>query len=825
MNKFIRAALFALTVAMNGIGTYAATVDDEITTVEPSWIEVDLESAGTLGVEVLYKVDVLNDVEYLRVSGPMNSSDWTSVKNMGNLKKLDLSAASCTEVPASQFSGRSAFNEIILPEGVTSIGKSAFQGSGLTEMTIPSTVSDLGREAFQDCKSLKVLNFPKQSKFSVIPQEFCRSCPIEELVLPEGVTTISSDAFYYCENLVAVTLPETLEYIGSMAFYHASALNYIDLPDNLATIKSHAFSYSGLKKVVLPKKITELGVYAFESCKSLEELELSASMLAYTYSFQHCSALKKIISPAATPPTVEGTFSNVNMSQVTLCVPSFAVVNYKLDSFWMQCGSIEGGITSDYWYVNSDLTLSGERRMEGTPDVTVGANGRFTISGSSSQAFNVLEFNSTFDYNNNRRATQPAQIINRCESVTANRLSTTFDNLRYNEWHFITVPHEVKVSEITHSDATAQFVFRYYDGESRAANGTGASWKDVDADGVLQPGIGYIMMTDKQGSLTFPATTSGIADFFAVSDITIAAEPWASENAANAGWNYVGNPYPSFYDLYYTGLVCPVTVRTGGNNYTAYSLIDDNVVLYPYQAFFFQNSGDEGTLTFPLQGRQFTTEIARPALSPAMSGDAARSLFNFELRAGEKSDRTRVVLNADASEIYEAQRDAAKFFSEDPANPQLWTVNAHGDALAINERADNGSSVALGLYLPEAGEYTLALTRCDGLAAIYDAQSGQTSEITVDKPYVFSASEAGSVERRFSLVLNPGETTAVSGVAVDRSADIRGNGREISADADFTVFTADGRVVATAAAGCTVELLPGAYIVNAAGTSTKCVVK
>ena len=50
-----------------------------------NWIDIELAKAGTLGVEVLYKVDVLNDVELLKVTGNLNSDDWTAIKNMKNM--------------------------------------------------------------------------------------------------------------------------------------------------------------------------------------------------------------------------------------------------------------------------------------------------------------------------------------------------------------------------------------------------------------------------------------------------------------------------------------------------------------------------------------------------------------------------------------------------------------------------------------------------------------------------------------------------------------------------------------------------------------------
>lgn len=91
-----------------------------------NWIDVELTKAGTLGVEVLYKVDVLKEVELLKVSGNLNSDDWTAIKNMKNLLGLDLSEAKFNSVPGYAFDGLSNLSYVVLPEGPTSIGQYAF---------------------------------------------------------------------------------------------------------------------------------------------------------------------------------------------------------------------------------------------------------------------------------------------------------------------------------------------------------------------------------------------------------------------------------------------------------------------------------------------------------------------------------------------------------------------------------------------------------------------------------------------------------------------------------------------------------------------------
>jgi hypothetical protein len=61
-------------------------------------------------------------------------------------------------------------------------------------------------------------------------------------VLPEGVTRIGDQAFYYSESLESINIPASLVTIGEEAFYSCRALTQLVIPETVNTIKSSAFS-------------------------------------------------------------------------------------------------------------------------------------------------------------------------------------------------------------------------------------------------------------------------------------------------------------------------------------------------------------------------------------------------------------------------------------------------------------------------------------------------------------------------------------------------------------------------------------------------------
>ena len=113
----------------------------------------------------------------------------------------------------------SGVTEVVIPEGVTSIGKYAFlHCRWLTRIVIPEGVTSIGEKAFSGCKSLS------------------------NLVIPESVTSIGWGAFAVCSSLTSLIIPEGVTAIGREAFYSCSLLTHLVLPDTVKSIEEDAFS-------------------------------------------------------------------------------------------------------------------------------------------------------------------------------------------------------------------------------------------------------------------------------------------------------------------------------------------------------------------------------------------------------------------------------------------------------------------------------------------------------------------------------------------------------------------------------------------------------
>ena len=267
-----------------------------------------------------------------------------------------------------------------------------------------------------------------------------------------------------------------------------------------------------------------------------------------------------------------------------------------------------------------------------------------------------------------------------------------------------------------------------------------------------------------------PATATGKAPALVSDDVATPLKTYAAVNAADASWNFVGNPYPCHYDTYSMELAAPITVWDYNNRtYRAYSPIDDGYVLRPMEAFFVQKPASLSQILFPKEGRLFTAEAEHTDAARSAESDSRR-LFDLVLTDGNRTDQTRVVANQQASVSYEPQRDATKFFSsESPV--QLFTLDKEGNQLAINERPlTEADAVALGFTATAPGIYTISLRRGNGMLLLHDALTGQTVDLG-QQDYIFTIDEPVSTSQRFRLTIGSSESTSVDAIAAQKGRD------------------------------------------------------
>lgn len=787
-----------------------------IKSIESQYMTINLSAPGTLGVEALSHVNTLPEMHYLRLTGKMNASDWNDISKMTGLWAIDMTNVDIETIPASAFTktairfvdfptklktiGSNAFDNrfltgpLVLPEGLDSIGKEAFQENYITEVTIPESVRGIGQAAFYDnqtlqsatlnnnmetivrslfnnCKKLAVVHGGKNVKNLVYRAFYgCDSLRSIKDVVP---VTIDREVFYNCQKLDSINFSR-IKSIGYDSFYQCYSLKEADLT-TLTSIDNRGFiACTGLKKVTLGNDITTIKSDAFYLCHALEEVVLGSSINSLeTDCFKSDqNKLKRVYITAPAPPAV-GSTPFYSPTSVTLYVPEYAMVSYKLDNYWSQFTKVEPNPNQpDKVNLYKKLELTSNARIPNSPDIFLGSRGALIVNGDNAQTFGNYTQYMTIAENTS------ASLISRCKQMTSTSSQFNF-YLGSGYWYYLCMPFDVKRSNVILPKGTSLAV-RYYDSESRATNGATGNWKDVAADAVLQTGKGYIFRLSSSGNVGFPATDETHNAIFRSEAITTPLVQYPAVESANAGWNFVGNPYPCFYDIYYMDFASPITAWDVDNRtYKAYSAADDEFVLSPQQAFFVQKPELVDAITFQPAGRQINKTIDHSALAKrraASNKQVQRKLVDVSLTCADRTDRTRVVVNANASDDFCADNDAVKMMAYE-GTPQIYTI-AGADQLAVNEGAHRSGSVALGMYLPADDTYTIAIDRNELGAKLLDYG------VEVEMPYTFSAAE-GYADDRFTITFET-STTGINTIATD-------------AKTDDAIYTIDGRRVSNTA--------------------------
>lgn len=811
------------------------------------WITVNVEKNGEFAQTYIEMTDANWALGmYVKITGTLNTTDLQNINNFTSLRKLDLSEAEFTGLPNSFLESKSTLMEVYLPEYLTSIPQHAFRYCSALSLVSAPGVTSIGINAFYSCSKLSDFDL---SKVRTISQNAFYGCSqfnptdlsslnsigsgafydtaIRELVIPEGVYSISSSAFSNCTRLSKVTLPNTITTIGSQAFYNCSSLSSINLPEGIYTVGYAAFyQCSKLSEITLPSTLESIGSYTFEGCSSLLSVK--------------CKAI--------VPPVGNGTFtSGIDLNHCTLYIAPFTIDAYRAAEYWSSfyiMKPLEEPVKNIYINrpMTFDLLSEDNAVLQENPNMTLdysssydyyGNNvGQLTASGDGTLSAGVFKILHSFArrYNgsdNDYRTT----LVNNAENMRADSVLCSIQ-FEKNRWHFISFQYDVQMEDIFGVNNT-DFVIRQYDSENRASgDGTTSNWKNVPADGVLKAGKGYIIQVANNSENENGNTNSAIVRFpsrntvtknnlFTSNNIIVPLEEYPAEFAHNRSWNLVGNPYPCYYDMHYlmNDFSTPI-VLWRGTNYQAYSPIDDDIILRPNESFFVQRPLDAEQMVFGVEGRMHYSQAYNTNLTPGIYGAPAlsrsvsdRAVFNFNIEGCGTDDRARIVLNEEALMDYEINRDASKFFSESAEGAEIYVDgNIKYD---ICERPLAEGVATLGTRIGTKGEYTISLTgrnMGEWIVMLTDTQTGVTTNLTEDA-YTFDA-ETGTTEGRFIVTFKAPGQSAIE----DVNTDIENGIVRIVNTTGLTVFNGELEdFKATAPAGI--------YIVVSAEKSYKIVVK
>ena len=206
-------------------------------------------------------------------------------ENNGNYKSIDGNLYTKDGKVLVKYASGKTDASFTIPNSVTKIGNSAFYGcSSLTSVTIPDSVTSIGDYAFSGCH-ITYASIPA-SVISYIPKGY-----LKEVVITSG-TKIGNYAFRDCSSLTSITIPDSVTSIGDYAF-SGCHITYASIPASVIWRIPKGY----FKEVVITSG-TKIGSGAFDDCSSLTSVTIPDSITEIgDYAFRGCSSLTSVTIP------------------------------------------------------------------------------------------------------------------------------------------------------------------------------------------------------------------------------------------------------------------------------------------------------------------------------------------------------------------------------------------------------------------------------------------------------------------------------------------------------------------------------------------------
>ena len=300
--------------------------------------EVTVLDSGTCGDDLTY---VLYSDGLLEISGTGDMDDYTD------------------DSVAPWYDYRTSVTEVVIGDGVTSIGNFAFlYCRSLENITIPDSVTSIGIYAFYNCDSMESITIPG-SVTSISNSTFYSCDSLESVILSDGLTSIGSNAFRSCTSLTSITIPDSVTSIGSGAFHDCSCLSSITIPDNVTSIEDYTFEgCSSLESVTIGDGVTQIASSAFYGCTNLKNITVSSGNKKYSdkngvlFSYDGSEIIRYPAGKSDTSYTIPDGVTSIesyafyncdNLESITIPDSVTSIGNYAFYS----CDSLESITISD----------------------------------------------------------------------------------------------------------------------------------------------------------------------------------------------------------------------------------------------------------------------------------------------------------------------------------------------------------------------------------------------------------------------------------------------------------------------------------------------
>ena len=193
------------------------------------------------------------------------------------------------------------------------------------DVVIPNNVTSIGERAFSNCSYLTNITIPN-SVTSIGDYAFSGCSSLKSITIPNSITRIGREAFSWCSNLTNITIPNSVTSMGYGAFFSCSSIKSITIPNSVTSMGEKTFwNCSSLKSIIIPNSVTRIGDRAVSDCTSLTSITIPNSVTSIgKRAFSGCSSLKSITIPNSVTSIGNDAFSSCS-SLTSITIPNSVI--------------------------------------------------------------------------------------------------------------------------------------------------------------------------------------------------------------------------------------------------------------------------------------------------------------------------------------------------------------------------------------------------------------------------------------------------------------------------------------------------------------------
>ena len=249
--------------------------------------------------------------------------------------------------------------ELNIPDEVETIGKEAFEKNCFTSLKLPSNLKTIDEYAFYKCNSIVGDLIIPNGVTSIGASAFSKSYSNDNgnyiLNLPDSLIAVGRSAFSYNDFSGTLKIPKNLE-IVEWGSFSSNNFDEIILGENTTTLCKYAFQANNISYIVIPDSITELQSKCFSACYDLEKIYIGNGLeIIEEGAFSRSGSQYK--TKLLTENEVALTYNWENDNRIILPMNTFVIGVPQEISLKAKYPDVNG---SPIWYSEFDMEIQGD---------------------------------------------------------------------------------------------------------------------------------------------------------------------------------------------------------------------------------------------------------------------------------------------------------------------------------------------------------------------------------------------------------------------------------------------------------------------------------